>query len=41
MTVYVVQNIHNEVVAVYEKEGHARRFCKDNGYSHSEWDVFK
>ena len=36
MKTFIVTDNEGIVVATYAIEGHARRFCKDNGYSYEE-----
>jgi len=37
MRVFVVTDDDGTIVTTYTIEGHARRFCKDNGYSYTEY----
>lgn len=36
ITIYVVYDDMNQIITAFKKEGYARRFCKDNGYSYIE-----
>lgn len=39
MKVYIVQDLDSNVVDICIIEGKARRLCKDNGYSYTEFNI--